>query len=282
MNMTEEHFYDQKEEDVLYKIGMFAQMNHITVKTLRFYEEQGLLFPAKIDEYSGYRYYKMSQMETVHRILALKEAGFKIDDIKALNSGQDETSFLTQKKNEILAKIADLTLQLSKLDAYLSEVSASVASPVRVKTIPEVRCAVMESRIESYDELFKRMPEMGACMEEAGCVCLLPEYCFTNYLEPGYKDENILIETCEAISKKERDVEGLKDKVFPEIEAACVFHKGSYANFSQTYAVILKYIEENHYEICGPIRESYIDGVWNKDSVDEWLSEIQIPVRKRV
>lgn len=123
MNMTEEHFYDQKEEDVLYKIGMFAQMNHITVKTLRFYEEQGLLFPAKIDEYSGYRYYKMSQMETVHRILALKEAGFKIDDIKALNSGQDETSFLTQKKNEILAKIADLTLQLSKLDAYLSGVS---------------------------------------------------------------------------------------------------------------------------------------------------------------
>ena len=118
MNMTEEHFYDQKEEDVLYKIGMFAQMNHITVKTLHFYEEQGLLFPAKIDEYSGYRYYKMSQMETVHRILALKEAGFKIDDIKALNSGQDETSFLTQKKNEILAKIADLTLQLSKLDAY--------------------------------------------------------------------------------------------------------------------------------------------------------------------
>ena len=45
---------------------------------------------------------------------------------------------------------------------------------------------------------------------------------------------------------------------------------------------IRQYIEENHYEICGPIRESYIDGVWNKDSADEWLSEIQIPVRKRV
>ena len=123
---------------------------------------------------------------------------------------------------------------------------------------------------------------MGAGMEEAGGAGRVAEYCFTDYREPGYKDENILIETCEAISKKERDVEGLKDKVFPEIEAACVFHKGSYANFSQTYAVILKYIEENHYEICGPIRESYIDGVWNKDSVDEWLSEIQIPVRKRV
>lgn len=39
--------------------------------------------------------------------------------------------------------------------------------------------------------------------------------------------------------------------------------------------------EENGYEICGNIRESYIDGVWNRESEKEWLSEIQIPVRKR-
>ena len=44
--------------------------------------------------------------------------------------------------------------------------------------------------------------------------------------------------------------------------------------------MLLKYIEDNGYEICGNIRESYIDGVWNKESEEEWLSEIQIPVRK--
>ena len=38
------------------------------------------------------------------------------------------------------------------------------------------------------------------------------------------------------------------------------------------------FIEENGYEICGNIRESYIDGVWNKESEEEWLTEIQIPV----
>ena len=70
-------------------------------------------------------------------------------------------------------------------------------------------------------------------------------------------------------------------KIFPEIpEAACIFHKGSYDTFGKSYEAFLKYIEENGYEICGNIRESYIDGVWNKDTPAEWLSEIQIPVRK--
>lgn len=43
----------------------------------------------------------------------------------------------------------------------------------------------------------------------------------------------------------------------------------------------MRYIENHNYEICGPIRESYIDGVWNKDDEKDWLTEIQIPVIKR-
>lgn len=166
MKMNEEHRMEEKSEDYLYRIGMFAQMNHITIKALRFYEEQGSLYPAKINEESGYRYYKMSQMETIHRILALKEAGFKIDDIKHL------------------------------ADAYLTSGTEAMATPVRIRKIPACVCATMISRIESYDNLFEVMPQMGALMEEADCLCAVPEYCFTNYLEPGCKDENILIETC--------------------------------------------------------------------------------------
>ena len=62
-------------------------------------------------------------------------------------------------------------------------------------------------------------------------------------------------------------------------ETACIHHKGSYDTLGQSYARVLKYIEEHGYEICGPIRESYIDGVWNKER-EEWLSEIQVPIKK--
>lgn len=281
MNMNEKHSCSEKTADHLYRIGLFAQMNRITVKALRFYEEQGLLLPAKIDGESGYRYYTMSQMETLHRILALKEAGFTIEDMKHLDASGDERSFLLRKKNAILEKIAQLTLQLSRIDGYLMAGGNSLAAPVMVKTIPETVCAVMRRRIDSYDALFDIMPELGGYMEEADCVCALPEYCFTQYLEPGFQEAQILVEVCEAVTEKKADRGSLRFRTIPETRAACIYHKGSYRDFPKTYEVILRYIEENGYEICGNIRESYIDGVWNKDSEDEWLSEIQIPVVKK-
>ena len=281
MSMNEKHVCSEKTADHLYRIGLFAQMNHTSVKALRFYEEQGLLLPAKIDGESGYRYYTMRQMQTLHRILALKEAGFTIEDMKRLDAAGDERSFLLRKKNAILEKIAELTLQLSRIDGYLMPKGHPLSAPVMVKTIPAVVCATMERRIDSYDALFDIMPELGGYMEDAGCTCALPEYCFTQYLEPGFQETRILVEVCEAVTEKKGERGCLRLRTIPETRAACIYHKGSYRDFPKTYEVILRYIEENGYEICGNIRESYIDGVWNKDSEDEWLSEIQIPVVKK-
>ena len=81
----------------------------------------------------------------------------------------------------------------------------------------------MRVRLESYDSLFDVMPKMGALMEKAGCECALPEYCFTNYLEPGYKDEDILVEICEAVTGAKQEIGGLYFRTLPEIQAACFF-----------------------------------------------------------
>ena len=282
MKMKQEHKpCEGKTSDTLYKIGMFAAMNHVTVKTLRFYEEQGLLMPALIHPETGYRYYTLSQMAVLHQITALKLAGFTLEEIAGIHSGVDEEAVLLKKKAELLAKIADLTRQIAVVDGYLSKKKTNLSAPVLIKTIPETTVAFMPIRLESYDGLFDRMPEMGALMEKAGCTCALPEYCFTNYLEPGYKDADILVEICESVVAAKEEAGGLQFKTLPEIQAACVFHKGSYRTFSESYETVLRYIEENGYEIAGEIRESYIDGVWNQDNENEWLSEIQVPVRRK-
>ena len=70
-------------------------------------------------------------------------------------------------------------------------------------------------------------------------------------------------------------------RTLPEIQAACIFHRGSYGTLPESYEAVLRFIEENGYEIAGAIRESYIDGVWNQDDDSGWLTEIQIPVRKQ-
>ena len=282
MEMKQEHKpCEVKDSGTLYKIGMFAAMNHVTVKTLRFYEEQGLLMPALIHSENGYRYYTLSQMAVIHQITALKMAGFTLEEIVRINSGADEEAVLLKKKSELLAKISDLTRQIAIVDGYLSKKKTCLSAPVLIKTIPETTVAFMRTRLESYDGLFDRMPEMGALMEKAGCVCALPEYCFTNYLEPGYKDGDILVEICESVMEAKQEIGDLRFKTLPEIQAACIFHKGSYRTFSESYETVLRYIEENGYEIAGEIRESYIDGVWNKDDESEWLSEIQVPVRRK-
>ena len=284
MNMNEKHECCKETLGVpkLYKIGMFAAMNHVTIKTLRHYDEQGLLKPKHVDEANGYRYYEAGQIADLHQILSLKNMGFSLEDIRTIQNGKPKKELLMAKKQDILKEIAVLTAKLAQVEGYLAEEHLDLASPVLIKCIPEVIVATMQTRIDSYDELFERMPKMGAEMERLGCVCAEPDYCFTHYLEAGYKEEDILIETCEAVTEKKEDTQTLKFKVFPKIEqAACIFHKGSYQTLSRSYEAVLKFIEENGYEICGNIRESYIDGVWNKESEEEWLTEIQIPVMTR-
>lgn len=281
MKMNEKHYpCETKSESYLYRIGMFAQMNHISIKTLHFYEEQGLLSPAYVDESNGYRYYTMEQMAVIHQITALKEAGLTLEDIKGLNSGADDTLLLNKKKTQLLAQIAELTRQISVIDGYLLDRDNSLSNPVLVKKVPAVTVAAMRTVVDSYDDFFDMMPEMGAEMERLGLICALPEYCFTQYLDEGYKEEKILVETCEAVTGKTNCSEKVKILKLPEITAVCIYHKGSYATFPKSYEKALRYIEDNGYEICGPIRESYINGVWNKESEEEWLSEIQIPVKK--
>ena len=283
MEMKQEHKpCETKDSGTLYKIGMFAAMNHVTVKALRFYEEQGLLIPALIHPETGYRYYTLSQMAVLHQITALKQAGFTLEEIARINAGADEEAVLLKKKAELLGKISELTRQIAVVDGYLSKRKNALSSPVLVKTIPETTVAAMKIRIESYDCLFDRMPEMGVLMEKVGCECAIPEYCFTNYLEPGYEDEDVLVEICESVVTAKEETGGLQFKTLPEIRAACVFHRGSYRTFSESYETVLRYIEENGYEIAGEIRESYIDGVWNRDDESQWLSEIQVPVRKKI
>lgn len=280
LNHEYEYCKEQKEKPRLYKIGMFASMNHVTIKTLRYYDEQDILQPAYVDNENGYRYYLATQIADLHQILALKEIGFSLDEIRAFQNGISDKGILLTKKQQILNEISQLTAKLAKVESYLSEEVVDLTSPILVKKLPKVICATMETVMESFDTLFECMPVMGMEMERLGCVCQEPDYCFTNYLEQEDKDEHILVEICESVTELKQDSDKIKFKVFEEVEAACIFHKGSYNTLAKSYVKLLNYIEENGYQINGNVRESYIDGVWNKESCDEWLTQIQIPIRR--
>jgi effector-binding domain-containing protein len=109
----------------------------------------------------------------------------------------------------------------------------------------------------------------------------VPGYCFVVYLDAECREKDINVEYCEAVDRFGNEVEGIIFKKMPAVTVVSVMHKGSYRDLGRAYAFVFKWIEENGYTVTDSPRESYIDGIWNKESEDEWLSEIQVPVQKK-
>ena len=272
----------RKESEYLYQIGVFSKMNQVTIKQLRYYDEIGLLKPEYVDEQTGYRYYTTEQLPVLYKILSLREVGIGLEQIKLILSGESEQSVLLRRKAELMQRIAKDTMSLSMVELYLSGNLGTDAAPVILKELPEVIVASMRTKIRNYDELFSVVPPMGEEMERLGCVCAVPAYCFNIYHDGEYKEENIDIEICEAVTEKKQDSDMLKFKMIEKVPmAACILHKGPYSTLGRSYRAIQNWIMQNGYEIIGYARESYMDGIWNKESSDDWLTEIQFPVRKR-
>lgn len=271
----------EKVEPTLYKIGLFSQMNHVTIKTLRHYDDIGLLHPEHIDKENGYRYYTSKQLPILHEILALRQMGFSLEEIKKVQEGMSVEELLLHKKAELIKRIAEENMKLSQVEYYLIHKGGDRSYNVILKELPEVIVASMRTIIPNYNALFNIVPPMGREMERLGCVCAVPEYCFNIYHDGEYREENIDVEVCEAVTEMKEDSEMITFKTIKKVEmAACTLHKGPYEDFPKAYGAILRWMEENGFEIAGYPRESYIDGIWNKDTPEEWLTEIQFPVKK--
>ncbi len=83
------------------KIGAFSKLSHLTVKTLRFYEKEGLLIPAAVDKWNGYRSYETSQLADAARIRQYRQLGLSIEEIKAIEAGADLKQILTDKIQQL-------------------------------------------------------------------------------------------------------------------------------------------------------------------------------------
>jgi DNA-binding transcriptional MerR regulator len=79
------------------RIGDFARLGGVTVRALRHYDEERLLAPARVDEATGYRSYQFDQLGALDRILALRDLGFSVADVRALLSNDRDVRALTER-----------------------------------------------------------------------------------------------------------------------------------------------------------------------------------------
>ena len=269
----------------MYSIGEFSKINRITTKTLRHYDRIGLFRPASTDEWTGYRYYRPEQLPEIKKILELKEMGFSLPEIQELVTGQARLEALLHRRAGVLEReIDEQRERLSRVRGYLNQMEGErqMKQNVELKALPGVIVASMRTTVPSYDTYFDIVPKMGEYMNSVGAVCREPAYCFTIYHDGEYRETDIDAEICEAVTAPCEESDRVKFKTIPEVpEAACLMHRGPYATLSKTYNALFSWIHENGYEPADNPRESYIDGIWNKETPEEWLTEVQVPVKRR-
>jgi DNA-binding transcriptional MerR regulator len=108
------------------RIGDFSRLSHTPVSTLRYYDEVGLLKPVEVDHFTGYRYYTFDQLERLHRILALKDLSFSLEEIARLLADDLPTrqvhGMLHRKRAYLHEQVQDHHEQLERLDAWLKQI----------------------------------------------------------------------------------------------------------------------------------------------------------------
>ncbi|MBK5109255.1 MAG: GyrI-like domain-containing protein, partial [Anaerolineales bacterium] len=229
----------------------------------------GLLIPGHVDPTSGYRYYSFEMLPKLNRILALKELGLSLEQIKQLL--EDDLS-AEQLRGMLRLKQVEIQEQMT-----IEKEKKMPDYDVLIKRVEPISVA-------SVREVIPTFPEQGHLWEELGSFLayhqIKPEGpCFTIY----YSDPpDIDTQVCEPVSIPIQEDRKVNQQQLPGVETmATVVHDGPFITIGEAYAAILKWIEANGYKINGPAREIYLRPAENGSQTDAaTVTEVQFPVEK--
>ena len=98
-------------------IGDFARMTHLSVKALRHYHDVGVLEPAQVDPWSGYRFYEPGQVPLAQVIRRFRDLGMPLEEVRAVLEAPDVAA-----RNDVIVA------HLERMESQLAQTQAVVAS----------------------------------------------------------------------------------------------------------------------------------------------------------
>lgn len=291
------------------KIKEFSLLCGVSVKTLRYYEQIGLVKPEAVDIDTGYRYYGVGQMQQMAYVRNMKDMGYSLEEISdlfALGNLNPSPESLEQKLQMCQTELIALQHRIEMLHKMIdSHNKIQNMEKIFIQPLPEIIVASHRETIPSYNDLGRLCVEViGPEMARIGCKCPLPGYCYTidhnifdkprtdlAYLASSslitdccketneYHPTNIDIEYCEQVDEMYPDSAIIQFKRVPAVDkAVCIKHYGPYEHLYDSYVVLFQYIEAHGLKCAAPPRANYIDGIWNQENPEKWLTIIQIPV----
>ena len=273
----------------MFRIGEFSKLCRVPVSALRYYSDIGLLPPAHTDSFTNYRYYSADQLPHLNRILALRDLGLSLDQIKlVLNddlSAEEIRGMLRLRQAEIQQQVQEAQARLDRVLARVEQIEMEGKMPeqeVVLKSIESIYCLAIREIVAQPEAVGKVMEESyGAMMPRGIAPAGQP---MTIYHDPEFKPENLDVEFIFPVGASVKDPVPLSEerqlvpKELTGIEtAATTIHKGDYGTLDQSYGMIAQWIETNGFRVAGPPREIYLTAPGDAAGT---LTEIQFPVEK--
>ncbi|MEU8921246.1 MerR family transcriptional regulator [Kitasatospora sp. NPDC048545] len=272
-------------------IGDFASHGRVSVRMLRHYDAIGLLRPARVDPVSGYRSYEAAQLARLNRVIALKELGFTLQQVRAVLDDEVDAAelrgMLRLRRAQLAEAIAADELRLARVEARLRTIESEgtmSAHDVVVKPVPSVRAAQLTGVAASYEPeeitpvIGPLFAELCRRMAAAGVEATGPS--IARYEDAPEGDGSVLVLVAVPVGPSVRptghDFEVLD---LPPIgEAATIVHRGPMDGVLGTVQELARFIEENGYRSDGYARELYVECPEDRA---RWVTELQEPVVRR-
>jgi DNA-binding transcriptional MerR regulator/predicted transcriptional regulator YdeE len=265
------------------KIGEFSALTRVSIKTLRYYDELGILKPVRVDQESGYRYYSADQLPRLYRVLALKDLGFPLDRIaqtlEKSVSADELRGMLMLRRAEQEVLVLEEQERLTRLEACLRliEREGVMTNEVLLKELPPQWIVSLRESIPAYraiGALFGKVHGILGPLGAGGTGVAL-------FHDKEFKDHGIDAEVGVLLKESVSVPAPLTAYELPAITVASIIHHGAFNRIAETSVAVLRWIEANKYQQAGPIRELFLRIAAPASRDDESnVTEIQVPVGK--
>lgn len=271
----------------MFTVGEFSRVAQVSKRLLRYYDEIDLLKPVHTDDFTGYRYYSAEQLPELNRILALKELGLSLDQIRRMlreNVSTDELQgMLLLKKAEIEQHLQEEIQRLRSIESRLAFIRGTEqgdALDVVIKQIPALPVLSTRTLVDTPAAAFEYLGQMVSRLPERSAYGLY----FAVWYDDGLDEAAVDVEVGRMLNVSThapvtlRGGAALEFHQLPPVEHMATYVlRGSPDNAHLAYGAIGAWAEANAYRLAGPPREVALQIPQRADQSDAVI-EIQYPV----
>jgi len=259
-------------------IGRFSSASRLSVKSLRNYDQSGLLSAAHVDLQSGYRYYRLEQLARAEIIRSLRLLDMPLAEIAEILDGEDPEGTLTSHLAELARKRDDYERKVQRLQRLISRKEITMSDDVVVKSIESQTVAAYRTAT-THTAIFEDIPAgFDRVIGFIGSASVEPFGApFTMYHTAPEGDAPGDISMCVPIAKPIQPGDGIDIVDVPAGTVASVIHRGPYDEMGKAYASVAAWIHERGHRSTGPSREIYLNNPGDVADTD-LLTEIQWPI----